>query len=44
MGTDYPFDMGMYKPRQFVNGARLAACVRKARPGGNAARQLKAKK
>jgi aminocarboxymuconate-semialdehyde decarboxylase len=44
MGTDYPFDMGMYKPRQFVNGAKLTASARKAILGGNAARLLKLKK
>ncbi len=44
MGTDYPFDMGMYKPRQFVAGAKLTAGARKAILGGNAARLLKLKK
>jgi len=41
MGTDYPFDMGMYEPIEFVNGARLAAADKQAILGGNAARLLK---
>ena len=43
MGTDYPFDMGMYKPVQFVGGAKLTATDKAAILGGNAARLLKLK-
>lgn len=42
MGTDYPFDMGMYEPVEFVNGTKsLSAADRQAILGGNAARLLK---
>ena len=43
MGTDYPFDMGMYEPVQFVSGAKLTAADKAAILGGNAARLLKLK-
>lgn len=41
MGTDYPFDMGMYEPIDFVSGAKLSAAAKQAILGGNAARLLK---
>jgi aminocarboxymuconate-semialdehyde decarboxylase len=41
MGTDYPFDMGMYEPIEFVSGAKLTAADRQAILGGNAAKLLK---
>jgi aminocarboxymuconate-semialdehyde decarboxylase len=44
MGTDYPFDMGYYKPIEFVNGAKLKAADKSAILGGNAARLLKLKR
>ncbi len=45
MGTDYPFDMGMYDPVGFVGGTKkLTAADRAAILGGNAARLLKLKK
>jgi len=45
MGTDYPFDMGYYKPVQFVNGAKkLKAADKAAILGGNAARLLRLKR
>jgi aminocarboxymuconate-semialdehyde decarboxylase len=41
-GTDYPYDMGMYDPRGFVDGATFLSAADKARiKGGNAARLLK---
>ncbi|WP_296332405.1 amidohydrolase family protein [Reyranella sp.] len=43
MGTDYPFDMGMYEPIEFVSGAKLTASDKQAILGGNAARLLKLK-
>lgn len=45
MGTDYPFDMGYYKPVQFVGDAKkLKAADKAAILGGNAARLLKLKR
>lgn len=42
VGTDYPYDMGMYDPRGFVDGATFLSAADKARiKGGNAARLLK---
>lgn len=43
MGTDYPFDMGMYEPIEFVSGAKLTAADKHAILGGNAAKLLKVK-
>ncbi len=44
MGTDYPFDMGMYEPIEFVSGARSStAADKQAILGGNAAKLLKLK-
>ncbi len=43
MGTDYPFDMGMYEPIEFVSGAKLTAADKQAILGGNAAKLLKLK-
>ncbi len=41
LGTDYPFDMGMYDPVGFVNGAAaLTDADKEAIVGGNAARLL----
>jgi aminocarboxymuconate-semialdehyde decarboxylase len=44
MGTDYPFNMGMYEPLEFVRGAKLTAGDKQAILGGNAAKLLKLKK
>ena len=42
VGTDYPYDMGMYDPRGFVDGAKsLSAADRAKIKGLNAARLLK---
>jgi len=42
VGTDYPYDMGMYDPRGFVDGCkRLSAADRAKIKGLNAARLLK---
>ena len=42
LGTDYPFDMGMYDPVGFVDGtAALTKSDKEAIVGGNAARLLK---
>jgi aminocarboxymuconate-semialdehyde decarboxylase len=42
VGTDYPYDMGMYDPRGFVDGARFLSATDRARIKGlNAARLLK---
>ena len=41
LGTDYPYDMGMYDPVGFVDGAgALSAADKEAIVGGNAARLL----
>ena len=43
-GTDYPYDMGYYKPVDFVNGAKaLSRAQKDAIIGGNAAKLLKLK-
>ncbi len=44
MGTDYPFDMGMYEPIEFVSRAKLTAADKQAILGGNAARLLRLRK
>jgi aminocarboxymuconate-semialdehyde decarboxylase len=42
VGTDYPYDMGWYDPRGFVDGCEFLKDADKARIlGGNAARLLK---
>ncbi|UYN93269.1 MAG: amidohydrolase [Enhydrobacter sp.] len=41
MGTDYPYDMGMYEPVEFLGRTKLSAAGRQAVLGGNAARLLK---
>jgi aminocarboxymuconate-semialdehyde decarboxylase len=42
LGTDYPYDMGMEHPVDFIGGvAKLSARAREAVMGGNAARLLK---
>ena len=45
IGTDYPYDMGYYKPVDFVNGAKLTRAQKDAIIGGNGAklRGLKSK-
>jgi aminocarboxymuconate-semialdehyde decarboxylase len=44
IGTDYPYDMGYYKPVDFVSSAQaLARAQKDAIIGGNAARLLKTK-
>ena len=44
LGTDYPYDMGMYDPVAFVGGARALSRDAKTRIiGGNAAKLLKIK-
>jgi aminocarboxymuconate-semialdehyde decarboxylase len=44
IGTDYPYDMGYYKPVDFVNGAKALTRVQKEQIiGGNAAKLLKLK-
>jgi aminocarboxymuconate-semialdehyde decarboxylase len=44
IGTDYPYDMGYYRPVDFVNGSkRLARAQKNAIIGGNAAKLLKLK-
>jgi len=41
IGTDYPYDMGYYKPVAFVNGAKaLSRAQKDAIIGGNAAKLL----
>ena len=42
LGTDYPYDMGMERPVEFIGGVRgLSRLEREAIEGGNAARLLK---
>lgn len=42
LGTDYPYDMGMYDPIAFIEGARKLSRDERARiVGGNAAKLLK---
>jgi len=42
LGTDYPYDMGMERPVEFIGGVKgLSAAERAAIEGGNAARLLK---
>jgi len=42
LGTDYPYDMGMERPVEFIGGVKgLSAVERTAIEGGNAARLLK---
>src|SRR4051812_23520732 len=44
IGTDYPYDMGYYKPVDFVNGTKsLTRAQKEAIVGGNAARLLRLK-
>jgi aminocarboxymuconate-semialdehyde decarboxylase len=44
IGTDYPYDMGYYKPVDFVNNTKsLARAQKDAIIGGNAAKLLKLK-
>jgi aminocarboxymuconate-semialdehyde decarboxylase len=44
IGTDYPYDMGYYKPVDFVNSAKaLSRAEKDAIIGGNAAKLLKLK-
>jgi aminocarboxymuconate-semialdehyde decarboxylase len=40
IGTDYPYDMGYYKPVDFVNGAKLSRAQKDQIIGGNAAKLL----
>ena len=40
IGTDYPYDMGYYKPVDFVNGAKLTRAQKDQIIGGNAAKLL----
>jgi aminocarboxymuconate-semialdehyde decarboxylase len=42
LGTDYPYDMGMDRPVEFIDGVKgLSKAEREAIQGGNAARLLK---
>ncbi len=42
VGTDYPYDMGMYDPRGFVDGCRFLSAAERAKIKGlNAAKLLK---
>jgi aminocarboxymuconate-semialdehyde decarboxylase len=41
LGTDYPYDMGMEHPVDFVSGAKLSSTQKKQIMGGNASRLLK---
>ena len=42
LGTDYPYDMGMERPVEFIEGVKgLSPAERQAIQGGNAARLLK---
>ena len=40
IGTDYPYDMGYYKPLEFVNGAKLTRAQKEQIIGLNAAKLL----
>src|SRR5687767_5738014 len=40
IGTDYPYDMGYYKPVDFVKGAKLTREQKERIIGGNAAKLL----
>ena len=40
IGTDYPYDMGYYKPVEFVSGAKLTRDQKEQIVGGNAAKLL----
>jgi aminocarboxymuconate-semialdehyde decarboxylase len=41
IGTDYPYDMGYYKPVDFVNGTKsLSRAEKEQIIGGNAAKLL----
>jgi aminocarboxymuconate-semialdehyde decarboxylase len=44
IGTDYPYDMGYYKPVDFVNGAKLTRGEKAQITGLNAAKLLKLKR
>jgi aminocarboxymuconate-semialdehyde decarboxylase len=41
LGTDYPYDMGMEHPVEFIDGVKLSKTGKAAVMGGNAARLLK---
>jgi aminocarboxymuconate-semialdehyde decarboxylase len=42
VGTDYPYDMGMYDPRGFVDGAKFLSAGDRAKIKGlNATKLLK---
>jgi aminocarboxymuconate-semialdehyde decarboxylase len=41
LGTDYPYDMGMEHPVDFIEGVKLSAFEKNQIMGGNAARLLK---
>ena len=42
LGTDYPYDMGVERPVEFIDGVKgLSKVEREAIQGGNAARLLK---
>jgi aminocarboxymuconate-semialdehyde decarboxylase len=41
LGTDYPYDMGMEHPVDFICGAKLGSAQQKQIMGGNASRLLK---
>ena len=42
LGTDYPYDMGMERPLEFIEGVKgLSRAETRAIEGGNAARLLK---
>lgn len=44
IGTDYPYDMGYYKPVDFVSGTKtLSRAEKEAIIGGNAAKLLRLK-
>jgi aminocarboxymuconate-semialdehyde decarboxylase len=40
IGTDYPYDMGYYKPVDFVEGAKLTRAQKDQILGGNGAKLL----